>query len=91
MVDMAQHIEKARETADAARRTREDLRRSHKPGTKERERIIERTLRSLDEAMRPIRSAIGKLAWRPDDLEDELRAASDAMQYERKQLKKMRR
>ena len=67
------------------------MRRSHKPGTKERERIIERTLRSLDDAMRPIRSAIGRLAWRPDEHEDELRAVSEAMQYERKQLKKMRR
>lgn len=88
---MPQHIEKAREVAHQARLTREDLRRSHKPGSKERERQIDKALRALDDAMRPIRSAIGAIAWGRDEYEGELREVSAAMQYERKQLKKMRR
>lgn len=90
-VDLTQDIAKAHQTAEQARLTREDLRKTYKPGTKDRERIIEKTLRTIDEAMRPIRSAIGKIAWGQTEFEEELRAASTALQYERKQLKKMRR
>lgn len=90
-VDMTPHIEKAQETAEAARRAREDIRRSHKPGSKDRDRVIEKTLRSLEDAMRPIRSAIGKIAWGGPEYDGRLREVSDALQYERKQLKKMRR
>jgi hypothetical protein len=90
-VDLTQDIEKAHRTAEQARLTREDLRKTYKPGTKDRERIIEKTLRAIDESMRPIRSAIGKIAWGQTEFEDQLRDASAALQYERKQLKKMRR
>lgn len=90
-VDLTQDIANAHQTAEQARLTREDLRKTYKPGTKDRERIIEKTLRIIDESMRPIRSAIGKIAWGQTEFEDQLREASAALQYERKQLKKMRR
>lgn len=88
---MTQHIENGHKVAEQARLAREDVRKTYKPGTKDRERIIEKTLRSIDEAMRPIRSAIGKIAWGQTEFEDQLREVSAALQYERKQLKKMRR
>jgi hypothetical protein len=88
---MTPHIENGHKVVEQARLAREDLRKTYKPGTKERERVIEKTLRAIDEAMRPIRSAIGRIAWGATEYEDALREISSLLQYERKQLKKMRR
>lgn len=71
---------------------RKRLRQSTKPGDATRERDIERALRSLDDAMRPIRRWIGRLPWdpQPEEQDRALRDVSQRLQYERKQLKKMR-
>lgn len=76
-----------------ARDTRGELRWQAKPGDPAREAELHRVLRLIDDVMRPIRSAIGKLVWEPISDRDErrLRATSKALQYERRQLKKMRR
>lgn len=61
-------------------------------GDPTRERAIEGALELIDEAMKPLRSMIGKLLWdpQPEEQDQALRAVSKRLQYERKQLKKMR-
>lgn len=58
----------------------------------ERQAHIAQLLDAIDDAMKPIRSHIGRLVHDPipDAPERALREASAALQYERRQLKKMR-
>lgn len=91
MVEIPQYIQKAIDTVAKARLTREDIRRTQKPGDPDREVRLEKIIADIDEAMKPVRSAIGAIAWGKADFEEELRTVSQALQYERRQLKKMRR
>lgn len=79
--------------AKAARNLREELRWAAPVGDPERNARITAAIAALNETTPPIRSALGILAggWQPDpdDIEQVLRAASDHVKYERKQLKKM--
>jgi hypothetical protein len=86
-------IQAAREEHERANKLRRTLRWGSKPGSVKRERDIDRRLRAIDAAMRPIRSHIGKLVWEPipSELDDALRAVSADLQVERRQFKKMRR
>lgn len=93
MANLGEDINKANRVAAKARLLRENLRWEVPPGDETREAQITEHLALIDEAMKPIRSTIGRLAWitlRGVD-EQRLRVASQALQYERKQLKKMRR
>ncbi len=88
-----QDVAAAEREHEAALTLRKKLRWKSKPGTQRRERDIGRRISAIDCAMKPLRSHIGKLVWEPipDELEGRLRAASRALQADRKQLKKMRR
>jgi hypothetical protein len=79
--------------AERAEELREELRWSVKPGDPEREERLAAQLSALDEVMRPVRSVLGRLAWSPlpEKADRALRSASAEVQYQRKQLKKMRR
>lgn len=79
--------------AAAAEDLRKELRWTADPADPERQRRIEDAILALDVAMRPVRAALGSLAWHPapPKVESSLRAASAEVQYQRKQLKKMRR
>lgn len=88
-----QDIAEGQAEAETANELRKRLRWRAKPGGAKRERDIDRRLRAIDAAMKPLRVHIGRLAWEPlpDDLDETLRETSRALQGERKQLKKMRR
>lgn len=88
---LPQYIEEAERVANHATIVRQDTRRAEKPGDPAREKRISDTLDQIDQAMRPIRSAIGKIAWGTAEYEEELRDVSARLQYERRQLKKMQR
>jgi hypothetical protein len=78
--------------ADRARGERVEMRWRQTPGSTEREATIRTLLHEITQAMKPLRSAIGKLVFRDDEAcrhEDDLRAVSQRLQYERKQLNKM--
>jgi len=79
--------------ADTAAGVRRGLRQASTPGAAEREQEIALALDGIDRVMRPIRSMRGKLVWEPmpSKAERALAEASARCQYERKQLKKMRR
>lgn len=91
--DMLNAAEKATVAAQGARDLREELRWSVAPDDPDRAARIEECLENLRVAMVPVRSGIGSFAWHaaPPKVEDALRDASAFVQYERKQLKKMRR
>ena len=91
MVERPQYIQKAADTVAKARLTREDIRRTQKPGDPDREERLDSILDEIDAAMKPVRSAIGAIAWGRSEFEDQLRAVSQDLQYERRQLKKMKR
>lgn len=91
MVEIPQYIQTALDTVAKARLTREDIRRTQKPGDPDREVRLDKILAEIDDAMKPVRSAIGAIAWGKADFEDQLRSVSQDLQYERRQLKKMRR
>ena len=86
-------IEKGRETVAHAHETRKRLRRSTTPGQRGRERDLNEAIVAINDAMEPIRSIIGKATWTPlpENLEAQVRETSAYLQYERRQLKKMRR
>jgi hypothetical protein len=93
MADIQNDITKAEDTAAAAQALREDTRWKQRPGDPEREALIVEMLEKLRLAMVPIRSYIGRArydAYSPNT-EAQLSRASVRLQYERKQLKKMRR
>jgi hypothetical protein len=83
----------AQEAASHARSARERLRWSTAPGDPDREAEIASLLDQIDRYMRPVRAARGRAVWEelPNGVFSHLVAASNALQYERKQLKKMRR
>ena len=64
-----------------------------KTSDRTRQASIEKLIAQIDEAMKPIRSGIGSLLWHVEYRrhEADLREVSKSLQYERKQLKKMRR
>lgn len=86
-------IERGKEVAAAVAEARRAMRWRVTPGDPTREDTIAASISMIDDAMRPIRSAIGKLVWEPLPARQEraLRETSKALQYERRQLKKMRR
>lgn len=92
--ELLRSAEKATEAGQAAEELRAELRWSAPVGDLDRERRIEFHLEALADVMAPLRSAIGRFAggWAkaPDGVEDVLRTASAYVQYQRKQLKKMR-
>lgn len=92
-MNLTDHIDRAERAAEAARIVREEMRWAQKPGDPEREDLIEATLEALRQAMAPLRIAIGTIQFGKvhGGQENRLRAASNALQYERKRLKKMRR
>lgn len=94
MVPIDQILYDARAAARHALSLRTALRRNTVPGSKKREDKIRVELERLSKAMAPVRSLIGQLPYR-DDINatraEQLRAASAQLQYERRQLKKMRR
>lgn len=91
--EIAKAVAAAEREHEAALSLRKRLRWRTKPGTQKRERDIGRRISAIDVTMKPLRSYIGRLVWEPipDELEARLRAASLALQKDRKQLKKMRR
>ena len=92
MATTSEHIDQAHAVADEAEALRQDLRWNVKPGTDEREELIDKALEMIRLAMVPIRSAMGKAVWgKADAAESEIQRASERLQYQRKQLKKMKR
>ena len=85
----------AQEAVDDAQIAREEMRWTDPPGSPHREDRIKERLDALREAMGPLRSIIGTLFWNPTPeaarRADELRGLSVDVQYQRKQLQKMRR
>ena len=84
-------LDGAYEAANGAATLRRRLRWKQKPGSRRREKQIADALEEIRRAMAPIRSLIGKAAWEEIPQEPDLRAVSRRLQYERRQLKKMRR
>lgn len=85
-------IEEALAVAEEAEAVRQDLRWNVKPGTDEREQLIDQTLEMIRVAMIPIRSMMGSAVWGKAPLpEATIADASERLQYQRKQLKKMKR
>lgn len=86
------YLAAAHAAADEAEALRQDLRWNVKPGTTDREELIDAALEMLRLAMIPIRAQVGKTVWGLSDFpEAKLRDASARIQYQRKQLKKMKR
>lgn len=87
--------EAATSAASRAEDLRSELRWRTAPDEPDRQRRIEEELTNLSVAMIPVRSAINRFAGghaeAPDGIEQALRTASAYVQYQRKQLKKMRR
>lgn len=85
-------VARGEEVTEEARSVREGLRWKSKRTDTDRRFKIESALEEIRHAMAPIRAEIGRLIWEPipDEQERALRAVSQALQYERKQLKKMR-
>jgi hypothetical protein len=86
-------IQAAHDVATAATVLRQDLRWNVKPGDPAREKQISEMLERVRVAMIPIRSAMGRTFWGQLTAKEteKVRAASAELQYQRKQLKKMRR
>jgi hypothetical protein len=86
-------IGRAEAVAEEAFKLRKRFRATVSPSNAERQRDIERAIEAINVAAQPVRSAIGRSLFRrlPSDLDLQLRAISQRLQYERKQLKKMRR
>lgn len=91
MASIQADIEAAAEVAAEARLLREDLRWTVKPGDPDRGARIDSMIEEIRLAMVPIRSWIGKAGYGQVGHEDKLAEVSQELQYERKQLKKMRR
>lgn len=85
-------VERGRRVAESAREVRNQHRRRTRPGDGQRQRDISYALMSIDGAMLPIRRLIGKLPHE-DTTEGRMSRLLDVsrqLQYERRQLKKMR-
>lgn len=85
-------IATGRAVAFKAEKWRAQVRHKVKPSP-HRTAKIDDLIEEIDKAMKPIRSAIGSLLWHAEyrPHEQELRDVSQRLQYQRKQLKKMRR
>lgn len=92
MDQIEQDSDAAMEVAHEARDFRETVRWSVKKNDPDRQARIQQLLDAIDDAMKPVRSHIGRLVHEPipASLERSLRKSSAACQYERRQLKKMR-
>lgn len=79
--------------AATAEAFRQDTRWNVKPGDSDREKQLGAHLEEIREAMIPIRSALGRAQYGQvtEAQEKALREVSARLQYQRKQLKKMRR
>lgn len=88
-----ENIKQGHEVADAAEALRQDLRWTVKPGDSDRDKQITDMLVKIRDAMEPIRSAVGRAVWGQvtASVAEKLSEVSERLQYERKQLKKMRR
>lgn len=93
MTQFTNDVEAAVSLGHEAREFRETVRWRVKPEDEARQSHIDALLDQIDDAMKPLRSHIGRLVWepRPDAEDRALREASALLQYERRQLKKMRR
>jgi hypothetical protein len=72
-----------------AREVRERHARRTDRGTRQREADLRIARRGIDEAMKPLRSEIGRSAYCHVEREAEIREASKALQTERRKLWKM--
>lgn len=90
--EITRAVRAGEEAAADAGALRDRLRYRTPRGDTGREHDIARAIDSINDAMRPLRSMMGKLVWDPvpDEQERALRAVSARLGYERKQLKKMR-
>ena len=86
-----QYIEEAAAAVKSASERRAHLRRRTKKGDGFRRASLESEVAKLEAAMVPIRSAIGRLAYRPvpEKVETQLRQTSKQLQAERQKLLKM--
>lgn len=93
MTNLTDSIRIGNDTADRAEAFRQDTRWNVKPDAPGRTTDIERHLEQIRLAMEPIRSWVGRAVWGQVKAKDEtrLRDVSERLQYQRKQLKKMRR
>lgn len=86
-------IRRGHTVADTAEAYRQDTRWNVQPGDPDREKQIYAHLEEIREAMIPIRAALGRAQFGQltESQEAATRKVSARLQYERKQLKKMRR
>ncbi len=97
MMALPEQIERDVEFAEQIDRDSRQFRAEHRWRVKRsdptRQAHIQQLLDAIDDAMRPLRSHIGRLVHQPlpsEADEKRLRGASAGLQYERRQLKKMR-
>jgi hypothetical protein len=90
---LSDDIKHAHAVATTAEASRQDLRWNVKPGDPDRETQLSGLLEDIRLAMVPIRRAMGlaSAGRLPAASEEKARAASERLQYERRQLKKMQR
>lgn len=71
---------------------REELRWRVRKGDPDRKQRIDTMIANIDRIMKPVRSMVARLLWEPvpEAQAESLRAVSQSLQYERRQLKKMR-
>lgn len=93
MHQIDEDIEAGQATAREAREFREEVRWRVRKDDPDRRAHVDQLLDSIDDAMKPIRSHVGRLVHEPLPAQQErdLRECSAALQYERRQLKKMKR
>jgi hypothetical protein len=88
-----QVIPEAEAAVRYAQQVREQHRRRTERGSTKREADIALALERLKDAMRPLRSAIGRMTYPSSGIsmetQDQIRVASDAIQRERRKLWKM--
>lgn len=94
LVKLPEHddiVAEAKQQIASAQKLRRRLRRRSKRGDPTRNRRIHEQLALLGDAMKPIRSATGKLQWVFVDeaAAEELYTVSRRLQYERRQLRRM--
>jgi len=90
--DIREQIAEAQRVLVTATSTRIRLRRKLKRDHSGRQEAIAAILEAIDAAMKPIRSISGRMNWQafPEDLCEAVPEVSSSLQYERRQLKKMR-
>lgn len=93
LTEIANAVLEGNRAVDDARALRKRLRRASDPTDPGRQKTLADARERIRVAMVPIRSLRGRLLWdpQPDDKEAAVRAVSEKLQYEAKQLKKMQR